>query len=234
MEPLITFHTCTMPKNITSLRKEVKGSRVVDFKEKYKNKKRKEVQQGKPEKKAKKENPRTPREYSCPYCDATITGWVVCRHHIFAKHGVVSTLSELLNNTLPPAKVTTSLEEVGGIGEGDNDTGSEEEAGVSEDEEESDEEDEDDDVGWLANAKGFWRSHLAAVKEGTRQVTTEEIFNKSSKRKFRPELMTKKEYVRLVITAMKSDDSFEFHSASQSFSLVSGEDKAVAVEQEAD
>jgi hypothetical protein len=50
-------------------------------------------------------------------------------------------------------------------------------------------------------------------------VSTQDIFDKNSKKKFRPEFMSKKEYVKHVIAAMKTDAAFVFDADSASFTL---------------
>jgi hypothetical protein len=222
----------TEKKTEKSAKKSASASEVVDYKEKYKNKKRKEAPTASPAQKKTKENPRAPKEFTCPYCEVSITGWVVCRHHIFAKHGVVATRAELLNNTLPPAKIMEDASE--GVSEEDEASDeeeelprglqdfSEEDSDVEEEEEASgaDEEEDEDEDGWIANAKQFWIRFLQNIEdESERKVSTKEIFDKNSKKKFRPEFMSKKEYVRHVIEAMKEDKAFVFDDESSSFSL---------------
>lgn len=216
---------CTMPKKVSSQKKG--KEEVVDFKEMYKNKKRKELKSKieKPAQKKAKENPRTPKEFKCPYCSVTISGWVVCRHHIFAKHGVVATRAELLDNTLPPAKITTQEDDA----EDEDDEGDDDEEEVERGDDDSDSDNnsgsEDEEDGWIANAKHFWTRHLQKIEEESeRKVTTQQIFDKNSKKKFRPEFMSKKEYVRHVIEAMKEDDSFLFDAANACFTLVDVEE----------
>lgn len=238
-----------MPKKtISSLRAEKKSEAVVDYKEKYKNKKRKEVPVSSQPKKKVKENARDPKEFICPYCKVTVTGWVVCRHHIFSKHGVVATRSDLLNNNLPEVTIdptdadSASASDEEGSDEDEDELPrglhdfSEEESGDEREEQQQEEEgavDSDSDDGWIANALRFWRSHLRKIEDDAdRHVSTQEIFDKNSKKKFRPEFMSKKEYVRHIIAAMKEDSKFDFDEKSSSFTLADVEDSEEDSEEE--
>ena len=165
-------------------------------------------------KKKTKKNPRSPKDFTCPYCNRVIVGWVVCRHHIYLQHGVIATRSELLNGKLPS---TTS-----GSQQNENNSDSE----VSDDEigsEESKIDDVDDDESdeWLINAKSFWKTYLEGIEnESERTVTTQKIFDKNTKKKFRPAFMSKKEYVKRVVEAMKDDTAFKFDAKRSEFTLV--------------
>ena len=237
-----------MPKKVSSQKDH--GEEVVDFKEMYKNKKRKEVKHiEKSAQKKAKENPRAPKDFTCPYCAVTISGWVVCRHHIFAKHGVVATRAELLSNTLPPATTAPQRDAEEDESEDEEHSNEKDHTGMSDsdsdsnsnsDEEgesrgESGGEDSAEEEGWIANAKNYWTQHLENIEEESeRKVSTQQIFDKNSKKKFRPEFMSKKEYVRRVIEAMKEDAAFEFDAVNNCFTSVAVDEEELGLGEDED